>query len=596
MRGTRAEPIADRGFRSVDAKIDVGIESGKGTVAMTCRNDLNRQQFASRVAILAIAATALSVWMSASDPPSRITVNASKRGEAAPNAVAQSVDCPTPARPGEILWTHPVDGTITGAPAIGADGTVYFGTDTGKLYAIGCRDKLRWVFDYATQPGGSQVQAFEGAPAIGDDGTIFIGDDVVEPNFAFAIRPDGTLRWVHRGGLGSQMDVSPALDADGRVYFGSQGSSRAVSSGSLLVLDDSGKLRPGFPIFGIGPVTSSPAVLRGDRVVFISSVSEQFNPRPGLPTLTPFHPPGETPTPPPTRTVRVTPSIEPARRTPTPSPALVDTVHLPLLANGALPASSVRPQPIPQLDQSLPDAPNQSSVRLPGQLFTIRGGQAEGMTIDDIAPGTMSSLAAVGEVLVFQISGEPREAGGTLPPRLVAMALDPEGSPRLLWEHFTRGIIPKAPVLGPLDPATGRMELVYLDDSGTLVSLDVPGTATAQGEPRFNWAQTVSVSDATGAPALGDSGHVYVATGDRVTAYSRADGSEAWSVTLNDPDAMPGSDLASSSVSLGANGVLYVGSFAGRLYAISTESRGLDPAAAWPSFRHDSRNTGRAGP
>lgn len=578
---------------------------------MASRYNLNRRQLVNRVAILVIAVTVLTVWMSASSHSSRRAANASTVGDAGPNAVAQGEDCPTPERPGEILWTHPVDGTITGAPAIGADGTVYLGTDTGKLYAIGCRDKLRWVFDYATLPGGSQVQAFEGAPAIGDDGTIYIGDDVAIPNFAFAVNPDGSLRWVHReSGLGSQMDASPAVDAAGRVYFGSQGS-RAGSSGSILVLDAAGTMRSGFPIWGIGPVFSSPAALSGNRVLFISNASEQFNPGPGLPTPTPFRPPpGDTLTPPPTRTVRATPfttpgrqtpspTTLPGRRTPTPTPALLHQIHLPLLAHEA-PASAIRPQPLSQsgrpspLGQISPNTPDQSRVRLPGQLFTIRDGQAAGMTIDDIAPGTMSSLAAVGEVIVFQISGEPREAGGTLPPRLVAMALEPEEPPRLLWEHFTRGIIPTAPVLGPIDPATGRMELVYLDDSGTLVSLDVPGRATAQGQPRFNWAQTVTVSEATGAPALGDSGHIYVAAGNTVTAYSRTDGSESWSVILNDPEALPGADLASSSVSLGANGVLYVGSFAGRLYAISTESRGLDPAAAWPSFRHDARNTGRA--
>lgn len=38
---------------------------------------------------------------------------------------------------GTELWNYVADGTIVGAAAIGADGSIYFGSNDGFLYAIG---------------------------------------------------------------------------------------------------------------------------------------------------------------------------------------------------------------------------------------------------------------------------------------------------------------------------------------------------------------------------------------------------------------------------------------------------------------------------
>jgi outer membrane protein assembly factor BamB len=93
-------------------------------------------------------------------------------------------------------------------------------------------------------------------------------------------------------------------------------------------------------------------------------------------------------------------------------------------------------------------------------------------------------------------------------------------------------------------------------------------------------------AQSAGAPALGDAGIVYVAAGNTVEAYRREDGELVWSTDI-------GPDVATGSVTLGPGGVLYVGTETGRLLAIATESKGLDPEAAWPALRHDARNSGR---
>jgi len=57
-------------------------------------------------------------------------------------------------------------------------------------------------------------------PAIGADGAIFFGSH----NELFALEPNGTLRWrFSAGDEGSKIFTSPALSKDGSLYFGTQG-------------------------------------------------------------------------------------------------------------------------------------------------------------------------------------------------------------------------------------------------------------------------------------------------------------------------------------------------------------------------------------
>lgn len=56
-------------------------------------------------------------------------------------------------------------------PAIGADGTVYVGSNDDKLYAFNPDGSLKW--DSGTTIGGNVFSS----PAIGADGTVYIGSD-----------------------------------------------------------------------------------------------------------------------------------------------------------------------------------------------------------------------------------------------------------------------------------------------------------------------------------------------------------------------------------------------------------------------------------
>ncbi len=108
-----------------------------------------------------------------------------------------------------VKWTFSAGGFIASSAAIGADGTVYFGAGNGNLYALTPGGALKWFF-----PTGDWIDS---SPAIGPDGTIFFGS--WDKNI-YALRPDGTLRWK-QATLGN-VASSPAIASDGTVYVGSR--------------------------------------------------------------------------------------------------------------------------------------------------------------------------------------------------------------------------------------------------------------------------------------------------------------------------------------------------------------------------------------
>jgi hypothetical protein len=82
-----------------------------------------------------------------------------------------------------ILTGH----SVVDAPAIGADGSVYFGTDSGYLIKID-KDLASPLWKRHLIPIG-EIRG----PIIGSDGTVYCGTDSVH---LYAVRPDGVTRWT----------------------------------------------------------------------------------------------------------------------------------------------------------------------------------------------------------------------------------------------------------------------------------------------------------------------------------------------------------------------------------------------------------------
>ncbi|MBU4354929.1 MAG: PQQ-binding-like beta-propeller repeat protein [Proteobacteria bacterium] len=97
---------------------------------------------------------------------------------------------------------------IRSSPAIGADGTIYVGSNDKKLYALNPDGTQKWAFATGYQVGSS--------PAIGADGTIYVGS---YDGKLYALNPDGTQKWAFA--TGGWVMSSPAIGADGTIYVGS---------------------------------------------------------------------------------------------------------------------------------------------------------------------------------------------------------------------------------------------------------------------------------------------------------------------------------------------------------------------------------------
>ena len=120
----------------------------------------------------------------------------------------QTVSCYDPIGK-SYLWQYPAGSAISAAPAIGADGAIYFGTQDGQLHALNADGSLRWRF----QVGGS----IQSSPAVGTDGVVYFGCD---DRGIYAVGPDGTLRWANQAG--GIVSASPVIAPNGTIIVGSQ--------------------------------------------------------------------------------------------------------------------------------------------------------------------------------------------------------------------------------------------------------------------------------------------------------------------------------------------------------------------------------------
>jgi len=109
---------------------------------------------------------------------------------------------------GGLKWSFTTGDQVQSSPAIGADGTVYIGSNDHKLYAIDPDGKQKWTFT-----AGSAVKS---SPAIAN-GAIYVGSDDYN---LYAINPDGSGKWSFATGSFLAFS-SPTVGADGTIYVGS---------------------------------------------------------------------------------------------------------------------------------------------------------------------------------------------------------------------------------------------------------------------------------------------------------------------------------------------------------------------------------------
>ena len=104
-------------------------------------------------------------------------------------------------------WKFSATGAITGALALGDDGTVYAASEDGFVYAVDASGSLQWKFE------AGPMQA---APAIGTDGTIYVTN---KDERIFAINRSGTQQWAVGGGPYADKDMGQIAAAIDQNYL-----------------------------------------------------------------------------------------------------------------------------------------------------------------------------------------------------------------------------------------------------------------------------------------------------------------------------------------------------------------------------------------
>lgn len=147
---------------------------------------------------------------------------------------------------GTLSWSYPTGHTVESSPAVGSDGTAYFGSFDERFYAVAPFGALTWSYD---------IGDFVASSAALDrlSGHVYAG---ACDKRLYAFTYSGALAWSYATGQviwGS----SPAVDSGGNVYIGSW-------DNRLHVFSSAGARAWSYAT--AGDIHSSPAVA-GDRVL-----------------------------------------------------------------------------------------------------------------------------------------------------------------------------------------------------------------------------------------------------------------------------------------------------------------------------------------
>lgn len=108
---------------------------------------------------------------------------------------------------GSKKWSRPVGGAVDGPPALGADGVVYAPSDDGKLYTFSSGGTPGWLYD------SHRLTTY--GPTLGADGTVYLTAADGASGGMYAVDAQGREKWKSEI---YNLEASPAIGSDGTVY------------------------------------------------------------------------------------------------------------------------------------------------------------------------------------------------------------------------------------------------------------------------------------------------------------------------------------------------------------------------------------------
>jgi outer membrane protein assembly factor BamB len=150
----------------------------------------------------------------------------------------------------------PSNGSLSVAPVIASDGSVYLRTMT-TLYSLSPRGDLRWSLAVASNLTDSGVN---NTPAVAEDGTVYVGDGTTLD----AVTPGGAVKWRVTASA-ERILGAPTVAGDGTVYVTSYGG----DGEGLTAIGPDGSLR-----WTTQASRPSTATIAGDGTILAREVSD----------------------------------------------------------------------------------------------------------------------------------------------------------------------------------------------------------------------------------------------------------------------------------------------------------------------------------